>query len=683
MSYALWIFTVNQQGENTIASTCFQISFTEDTEAIQLEKTYPLTDEEGKTLTPYTFTITNTCDDYASYQVNLEVLNTSTLSRYEAIKVELDEDTPVLLSSNEVVKTTLDNARTSFKLKTGYLDHNESVAYDLRLWIDENITMEDADVMNTTFASKITITASYIDHMPSDYELCINEYGEDSVQCSILADVDTEGCPVVNADGTVQNTDEEENNGYLCSAPDDYGTSYYYRGNVENNWVKFGGYYWRILRINGDGSIRMIYAGDASVIDALPNKSDVLKNGYNDSSTDYTQIGTSAYNSRYDNNAYVGYMYGENYWGEPETSETTSSLSLNNYYYYADSYTFDTATGTYTLINPTQALWSEDLVGKYTCSSTSTDCTTLYLIDEYSNSYQGYVYSYTRTSVEGGYEENHGTSRSTRTFASYYYYGNSYTFDKTTGQFRLTDYTRSVYDGSQVGKYTCASNSSSCTTLYYLESENTITTANAYTISRTGTTYEDTHANITNSTIKGKVDEWYEEHILGTEYEQYIADTLFCNDRSFGSSNSGTGIGTSVTHYRWNGSPWSSSSSRQYPRLTCVEQNDRFTVDDEVVGNGDLSYPIGLVTTDEVVLAGGYSSNNYGYYLYTGNVYWTMSPYTFNVYALVRVVPLIGNANVNYYVYFSNGVRPVISLKANSLKSGGGSASNPYSVESV
>ena len=299
----------------------------------------------------------------------------------------------------------------------------------------------------------------------------------------------------------------------------------------------------------------------------------------------------------------------------------------------------------------------------------------MYVIDEYRDSYRAYTYSYTRTSVEGGYEENHGTSRNTSTLANNYYYGTGYTFDKTTGQFRLTDYTRSVYDGSQVGKYTCASTSySGCTTIYYVESEDTITTANVKTISRTGTTYEETHANITNSTIKGRVDTWYEEHILGTEYEQYIADTLFCNDRSFGSSNSGTGTGASYTQYRWN-------SSSNGIRLTCPNQNDRFTVDDEITGNGDLSYPIGLVTTDEVVLAGGYYSFSSGYYLYSGNIYWTMSPrYVNGSDAYVCDISSSGGAFGYNAVDVSRGVRPTINLKADSLKLGDGSASNPYRV---
>ena len=47
----------------------------------------------------------------------------------------------------------------------------------------------------------------------------------------------------------------------IYKAEDDWGESYYFRGAVENNYVKFAGYYWRIIRINGDGSVRLIYQG--------------------------------------------------------------------------------------------------------------------------------------------------------------------------------------------------------------------------------------------------------------------------------------------------------------------------------------------------------------------------------------------------------------------------------------
>lgn len=76
----------------------------------------------------------------------------------------------------------------------------------------------------------------------TDYEICVAQYGSDSIQCSIIAQLDTTGaCPSVNEDGIVEVTAAESENAYLCSAPDDYGTSYYYRGTVENNYVKFAG----------------------------------------------------------------------------------------------------------------------------------------------------------------------------------------------------------------------------------------------------------------------------------------------------------------------------------------------------------------------------------------------------------------------------------------------------------
>lgn len=82
------------------------------------------------------------------------------------------------------------------------------------------------------------------------------------------------------------------------------------------------------------------------------------------------------------------------------------------------------------------------------------------------------------------------------------------------------------------------------------------------------------------------------------------------------------------------------------------------------------------------MLAGGYSDSNSGYYLYTGNGYWTMSPSYFGgSYADVRFVSSDGNANYSSNVNSSVGIRPTLNLKADSLKLGDGSAGNPYMVE--
>ncbi|HIQ94097.1 TPA: hypothetical protein IAB29_03060 [Candidatus Ventrenecus stercoripullorum] len=113
----------------------------------------------------------------------------------------------------------------------------------------------------------------------------------------------------------------------------------------------------------------------------------------------------------------------------------------------------------------------------------------------------------------------------------------------------------------------------------------------------------------------------------------------------------------------------------------CKEQNDRFTVSDVSTGNGDLTYPVGLLTTDEAALAGGYSLSNSGYYLYTGNYYWTMSPYDFSGSgARVLYVDSLGSVGGGNGVDYSTGVRPVLNLKSGSLKSGSGTALDPYQL---
>ncbi len=103
----------------------------------------------------------------------------------------------------------------------------------------------------------------------------------------------------------------------IYKAPDDYGTSYYFRGleGSLNNWVNFAGSYWRIIRINGNGTVRMIYAGAAS-----GNPSNANRTG----TTTQINGATYMYNHTYNDNAYVGYMMGIPLNGDyPIQNETT------------------------------------------------------------------------------------------------------------------------------------------------------------------------------------------------------------------------------------------------------------------------------------------------------------------------------------------------------------------------
>ena len=166
VSYALFIKNLSGTNNNSLTATCFNVTFT-DQNNIGLTNTYPLLDEEGRKLTPYEFTVTNNCDTLVKYDINLEVLNTSTLTNMGYIKLMLDDGTPALVSKYSVTTKTLSNASSAYKIKSDlYLDAKESKTYKLRLWLDENVTTETEGVQNKSFASKITVNASYAEELP-------------------------------------------------------------------------------------------------------------------------------------------------------------------------------------------------------------------------------------------------------------------------------------------------------------------------------------------------------------------------------------------------------------------------------------------------------------------------------------------------------------------------------------
>ena len=186
--------------------------------------------------------------------------------------------------------------------------------------------------------------------------------------------------------------------------------------------------------------------------------------------------------------------------------------------------------------------------------------------------------------------------------------------------------------------------------------------------------------NATNSTIKATIDDWYTSNLEAKGYTKYLSRTaVYCNDRST-SNNSEFGAYTRLV-------------TNKTPSYDCATTEDKFTVDSST-GNGKLTYPIALMTADEVSFAGGlYGTNAPTWYYYnsangssTGLTWWwLLSPgnwdgsyaYVFRVYGSSNPGYLLNN-NVNS----ANGVRPAVSLKSCVKTSGGdGSASAPYTIE--
>ena len=378
------------------------------------------------------------------------------------------------------------NVGDNIALLSGVEVTSSPTTYTLYIWIDGNMSNP-----NTMYNQ--------------NFEFRLNAEATDEVQLISGAELVEQIKTQVNSEtpnfANIATTDEG-----IYSAQDDYGTSYYFRGAVENNYVKFANKYWRIIRINGDGTIRLIYDGTSA-----------HANG--ESSTD-RQIGTSRFNATYGDNAYVGYMMG-----------------IDNQ-----------------------------------CAST-TSC-----------------------------------SGSTKT-----------------------------------------------------------------------TSYSQAHSNTYDSHIKTYVDNWYKTNIQDAGYSDKVADVIYCNDRQIDTVSgygNALGYGTNQTAYM----PRYRLYTNKSPILTCTNKNDRFTVDDTSKGNGALTYPVGLITADEVAMGGGvYNISNRSYYLYTGNYYWTMSPYRFND-GNAREFGAGDNLN-NYIVDITRGVRPVLSLKSDISVTGSGTQNDPFLVQ--
>ena len=183
------------------------------------------------------------------------------------------------------------------------------------------------------------------------------------------------------------------------------------------------------------------------------------------------------------------------------------------------------------------------------------------------------------------------------------------------------------------------------------------------------------------STIKTTIDNWYTSNLEAKGYTKYLSRTaVYCNDRS--------------TPDNYDFEAFTRLKTNKTPTYDCATTEDKFTVDTST-GNGKLTYPIALMTADEVSFAGGlYSTNAPTWYYYnsangssTGSTWWwLLSPSNWNgSYARVfsvRGSSYPGDLGNYYYVDGAGGVRPAISLKSCvKWKSGDGTASDPYTIK--
>lgn len=158
-----------------------------------------------------------------------------------------------------------------------------------------------------------TVTAKYInlntDQTPDlgksfSYTIGIEASQKPTFKDIILANNEVK-TPITTPGAAVSTSSEA----LLASAEDDYGTSYYFRGAVTNNYVEFANKCWRIVRIGGDNTVKLILHNDN-----ISNASNPCSSANNSTTAAFVHydgnIYKSEFNSNYNDNAYVGFMYG-------------------------------------------------------------------------------------------------------------------------------------------------------------------------------------------------------------------------------------------------------------------------------------------------------------------------------------------------------------------------------------
>ena len=294
VSYAFFVLYLRQTDNNSVtALSCFTSTLTEENSAINLTNEFPIKDEDGMKKTPFTFKITNNCNNYVKAYITIDSLKEGTanyiLSKYMKANVSTkgSTDGTSLIIGTQNTKV-LDNKHNGYIIKEVGLNSKESKEFDLRLWIDYDTTKEQAAGM--TYLSQVVI---------------VTEPGIDNTLAGTVLRNNKVQTPLTTPGAAVSTADEA----LLASAEDDYGTSYYFRGAVKNNYVEFANKCWRIVRVSGDGSVKLILHNDNPT--GVANPCDAANNSASAAFARYSgETYKSAYNTNYNDNAYVGFKYG-------------------------------------------------------------------------------------------------------------------------------------------------------------------------------------------------------------------------------------------------------------------------------------------------------------------------------------------------------------------------------------
>ena len=397
ISYAAFNFAGAGQKLNTITTGTITMEYVESSNVISMNNALPTTDSTGKKRLNdgeyFDFTVKSSIagNTDINYEIAAKEENGNTFDgkniKFYLTKVNSDGSEEEAMPPKTYSEDPSGNGYTGrpsdmMSLFVGNLNQqgDTEIKYRLRLWVDESYNPQN-DNGGLVYKVKVNVYGQTSDTVAQAEDTYCKDNGFTKLSDCMLvmnnheASTDVAGAAIV-AKGTpnfaqiAPNSSETDG---LYAAEDDDGTSYYYRGAVRNNYVSFAGFMWRIIRRNGDGSIRLIYSGKTT----------------SDTGTAVT-IGDSQYNEKYWDPTYVGYKYNEKFSLHESNGTTGYSWFTNTQKYnYGTGYTFDESTKKFTLTGEIKQLtWKDnhdEIVKNNLYSCLETSCNVVYKITGYQN----------------------------------------------------------------------------------------------------------------------------------------------------------------------------------------------------------------------------------------------------------------------------------------------------------
>ena len=220
---------------------------------VTLDKTYPMSDRAGNATTANTITINNTGDYYACYGLTLTDSSSSQTLKKSQMKYSINK-----------APRDYDGTSSKSTLLLGGVAAKETVTLNYRTWIKE--TEDDTTATNKSYSGSLTVESVS----------CNNTLGNEIFE---------DNSSIKTTDPTLTSPSSSTSQNGLYKVTTNNGTTYVYRGK-SNNYVSFAGKIWRIIRVNEDGTIRMIlstnagnnkYTSDTSINKMRYNESDIKK----------------------------------------------------------------------------------------------------------------------------------------------------------------------------------------------------------------------------------------------------------------------------------------------------------------------------------------------------------------------------------------------------------------------